>query len=32
MNILTGYLSSTSGEVYINGVNILDDPITAKRI
>ena len=31
MNILTGYLSSTSGEVYINGVNILDDPITAKK-
>ena len=31
MNILTGYLSSTSGEVYINGVNILDDPIKAKR-
>ena len=31
MNILTGYLSSTSGEVYINGVNILDDPIAAKK-
>lgn len=31
MNILTGYLSSTSGEVYINGVNMLDDPITAKK-
>lgn len=31
MNILTGYLSSTSGEVYINGVNILDDPIKAKK-
>ena len=31
MNILTGYLSSTSGEVYINGVDILDDPITAKK-
>ena len=31
MNILTGYLSSTSGEVYINGVNILDDPIVAKK-
>ena len=31
MNILTGYLSSTSGEVYINGVNILDDPIEAKK-
>ena len=31
MNILTGYLSSTSGEVYINGVNILEDPIAAKK-
>ena len=31
MNILTGYLSSTSGEVYINGINILDDPIAAKK-
>ena len=31
MNILTGYLSSTSGEVYINGREILDDPIGAKR-
>ena len=31
MNILTGYLSSTSGEVYINGTNILDDPIAAKK-
>ena len=31
MNILTGYLSSTSGEVYINGINMLDDPIAAKK-
>ena len=31
MNILTGYLSSTSGEVYIDGINILDDPIAAKK-
>ncbi len=31
MNILTGYLSSTSGAAYINGINILDDPIEAKR-
>ncbi len=31
MNILTGYLSSTSGAAYINGVNILEDPIEAKR-
>ena len=31
MNILTGYLSSTSGEVYINGVDILEDPIAAKK-
>ena len=31
MNILTGYLSSTSGEVYVNGINMLDDPIEAKK-
>ena len=31
MNILTGYLSSTSGSAYINGINILDDPIEAKK-
>ena len=31
MNILTGYLSTTSGEAYINGVNILEDPIEAKK-
>ncbi len=32
MNILTGYLSSTSGKVEIGGVDILDDPIKAKRM
>ena len=31
MNILTGYLSSTSGEAYINGHDILEDPIAAKK-
>ena len=31
MNILTGYLSSTSGEAYINGKEILENPIAAKR-
>ena len=31
MNILTGYLSSTSGSAYVNGINILDDPIAADR-
>jgi ABC-2 type transport system ATP-binding protein len=31
MNILTGYLSSTSGAAYVNGINILDDPIEAKK-
>ena len=30
MNMLTGYISSTSGTVNINGVDILDDPIKAK--
>lgn len=31
MNILTGYISSTEGNAYINGVDILDDPIKAKQ-
>lgn len=31
MNILTGYLSATSGAAYINGVNILEDPKEAKK-
>ena len=31
MNILTGYLSATSGSAVIDGVNILDDPIGAKK-
>lgn len=31
MNILTGYLSSTRGEVYINGKEILENPIEAKK-
>jgi ABC-2 type transport system ATP-binding protein len=31
MNILTGYLSSSSGEAKINGIDILEDPIAAKK-
>ncbi len=31
MNILTGYLSSTAGAAYINGVDILEKPIEAKK-
>lgn len=31
MNILTGYLSSSDGEAYINGKEILEDPIAAKK-
>lgn len=31
MNILTGYLSSTSGEVEVNGINVLENPLDAKR-
>lgn len=31
MNILTGYLSATSGAAYINGIDILEDPIEAKK-
>ncbi len=32
MNILTGYLSSTSGEVKIGGFDILDNPTEAKKL
>ena len=32
MNILTGYLSTTSGAAYINGINILEDPLGAKKL
>jgi len=31
MNIITGYLSSTEGSVTIDGVDVLDDPIAAKK-
>lgn len=31
MNIITGYLSATSGRAYVNGIDILKDPINAKR-
>lgn len=32
MNILTGYLSATSGEASVGGVSILDNPLEAKRL
>lgn len=32
MNILTGYLSSTSGTASINGIDILEDPLSAKKL
>ena len=32
MNILTGYLSSTSGKAYIDGVDMLEYPIEAKKM
>ena len=32
MNILTGYLSSTSGKACIAGIDILSDPIGAKKL
>ncbi len=31
LNILTGYLSATSGSAKIDGIDILEDPIGAKR-
>ena len=32
MNILTGYLSSTSGKAMVDGIDILKDPIGAKKL
>ncbi|MBO4321469.1 MAG: ATP-binding cassette domain-containing protein [Clostridia bacterium] len=32
MNMITGYLSSTSGSVTVGGVDVLDDPLNAKRL
>ncbi|MBO7148553.1 MAG: ATP-binding cassette domain-containing protein [Clostridia bacterium] len=32
MNIITGYLSASSGNVYINGVELLSDPIGVKTM
>lgn len=32
MNIITGYLSATSGEVTVSGKNILDEPNEVKRL
>jgi len=32
MNILTGYLSTTSGAAYINGINMLEEPLEAKKL
>ena len=31
MNMITGYIASTEGEVYINGHNILEEPEKAKK-
>lgn len=31
MNILTGYISCTSGTASINGIDVLEDPIAAKK-
>lgn len=32
MNILTGYLSSSSGSASINGIDILENPLEAKKL
>lgn len=31
MNMLTGYLSSSGGEALINGIDVLEDPVGAKK-
>ena len=32
MNILTGFLSATEGNAYIDGVSVMDEPLKAKRL
>ena len=31
LNIITGFLSSTSGDAFVDGINVLDEPEKAKR-
>ena len=31
MNMLTGYLSATSGEMKINGIDVFEEPTRAKK-
>ncbi|MEA4911715.1 MAG: ABC transporter ATP-binding protein [Oscillospiraceae bacterium] len=31
MNIMTGYIGATSGDVIINGISVVDDPLEAKK-
>ena len=31
MNILTGYLAATAGEVFVGGISITEDPTAVKR-
>ena len=31
LNILTGYLSATSGEAYVDGIDIFENPVEAKK-
>ena len=31
MNMLTGYISSTDGQALINGIDILEEPMKAKK-
>lgn len=32
MNMLTGYLSSTSGSITVDGIDVLEDPLAAKKM
>ena len=31
MNMITGYLASTSGDIRIDGIDVLDQPLLAKK-
>lgn len=31
MNMLTGYISATDGDIFINGIDIMEDPLEAKK-
>lgn len=31
MNMITGYLASSEGEILVDGINVLEEPLLAKK-